>query len=385
MKAHIHDKSALMEISPLSLAAYARASGWRKTGEYGQSSDVYDADDLPEIILPRHRRLGDYASVVSRVVQIFAERSETDELTLYSDLMTADRDVVRVRAVGAEDGSVSAEEGIGLVCGTRDMLLAAACSLREPRPVYRLGANKEAMEYLRRSRLGQTEQGSFVVRLLGPVVLPPLQTSLEGMPVEDPIERRIARRLVAVLEAVRRATESVVGGASDAFSEAMNEGVSANLCEALESLVSPFQGLDVSVSWARTYPAREARRVVRFSDCDAPILRQAALRFREQGPRPDTQLVGFVGLLKRAQSDVEGTISLRATIDDRVQSVSVVLSQSDYQQAIRAHEHRSLVMLNGDLERYGERWRLLNPAIVNVLSLPDVPEEGEESPTSRPQ
>ena len=77
-----------------------------------------------------------------------------DELALYRDLVTADRDVIRVRATeGDRAGTVSVNDGVNLMDGARDLLLAAACSLKDPRPIYRPGANKEASDYLDRVRL----------------------------------------------------------------------------------------------------------------------------------------------------------------------------------------------------------------------------------------
>ena len=60
------------------------------------------------------------------------------------------------------------------------MLLSAACSLSNPQPLYRAGANKEAREYLKQVRMGQTEQGSFVITLLSPVVPPRMQLGLSS-------------------------------------------------------------------------------------------------------------------------------------------------------------------------------------------------------------
>ena len=190
MRASIRDKKALSEVSPGALSAYARTLGWSKTDDiYGDHSDVYTAAELPEIILPRHQRLGDYASVVWRLIEIFARVAETDELALYRDLVTADRDVIRVRTAESDNGSVAASAGINLMRGSHDMLLAAACSLRNPQPLYRAGANKEASKYLSQVRLGQTEQGSFVITLLTPVVPPPIQQALipEWPPDADPV------------------------------------------------------------------------------------------------------------------------------------------------------------------------------------------------------
>lgn len=70
MIASIRDKRALSGVSPGALSAYVCTSGWRKTDTCGDHSDVYTGEELPEIILPRHQKLGDYASVVSRLLEI---------------------------------------------------------------------------------------------------------------------------------------------------------------------------------------------------------------------------------------------------------------------------------------------------------------------------
>lgn len=144
MNASINDRNALLAVSPMALSAYARAAGWTKADAYGDHSDVYAGPSLPEIIIPRTRRLGDYAPVVSRLISIFAQTAEISETTLYNGLVIADRDAVRARVSdGAADGSVDLNSGVSLVAGIRDTLLATACSLRNPRPFYRTGANQD--------------------------------------------------------------------------------------------------------------------------------------------------------------------------------------------------------------------------------------------------
>ena len=81
--------------------------------------------------------------------------------------------------------------------------------------------------------------------------------------------------------------------------------------------------------------------------------------------------------LKRDEREVDGTITLRAYIDEQILSVVAVLSQSDYGRAIQAHEEKALVVAEGDLERFGQRWHLLNPRIAAVIPPQDVPDEGE--------
>ena len=311
MKVSIRDTDALRAVSPAALSAYARTEGWSLQERYRVHSDIYVGEARPEIIVPRTEHLGDYASVVATLIEIFAQVSGQDELMVYRSLVIADRDVVRVRAAESDDGSVTLDQGADLIGGARDMLLSAACSLRDPRPVYRAGANREAADLLKRVRLGQTEQGSFVVTLLMPVVPPPMPVLLPDPDDRNaPIERRMTRRLVEALSAARGAVERTAAGEEGAFGESVASGVSANLCEAMARIIEPFPTLDVGVSWARTRPMKASGTVVRFGWADTAVLREAARSFRDRAPQPDVD--GTIGLAV----DVDGQPRLSMTSID---------------------------------------------------------------------
>lgn len=380
MKTHILDAEALRAISPAAVAAFARAEGWEKSEAYGAHADVYVGRGKPEIILPRTERLADYAAVVSRLIGVFSKQNELDEIAIYKDLVGADRDVVRVRTADADDdGSVSLDVGVRIVSEAREMLLAAACAVRAPQALYRAGANKEASDYMRRVRLGQTEHGSFVVTLLAPVP-PQLQPQLEPHWIsfeDEPLERKVTRRLVDALEASRSAAELALSGDPGAFERAVASGVSANLCEAVANLIDQSHGIDVSVTWARTRPAPEASRKITFSGNDAEILKEAARTFRLRQPKPDVTLFGTVHKLKRDQDEVEGSVTLKALIDERPQSVTAVLDQANYGIAITANRDKRPVVVTGDLERIKQRWQLTNASVLLVPISDDTDDAGE--------
>ena len=367
MKAIIRDKGALFAVSPASLSAYASAAGWARIEAYGDYSDIYFADGLPEIVLPRTHDIGDYAEVVSQLIKIFAHVANMDELSIYRDLVVSDRDMIRVRASeDGIDGSVEAEAGATLIRGACDMVFAAACSLREPRPFYR--TSKEAKNYLRQMRLGQTEQGSFVITLLSPYIALPQQALSEELESinDDPIGRRVTKRLSNALEATRKATSKAITGDNSLFPEVVRHGASANLCEALAMLTEPFQKLDVNFVWARTLPMDTIRDDVHFVRNDAPVLLEAARLFRALEPRPEAKLIGYVKKLKREEKEIAGTISLQALYGERALSVTMVLDQSDYSKAIKAHETKARIVVKGNLERIGQRWHLGDPHIIDV-------------------
>lgn len=258
--------------------------------------------------------------------------------------------------------------GVEIVTNARQLLLAAACAVRSAQPLYRAGANREASDYLRRVKLGQTEQGSFVVTLLAPV---PPQLELTEQAVlpgfqDEPFERQVTRRLAGSLEALREAVElAAAGNGQGAFERAVVHGVSANLCEAVAGLIGQTAGIDLSLTWARTRPSTLPHHRIAFSVSDAETVTEAARMFRSRHPKPDVSLFGTVHTLKRHDEDVEGLVTLKAMVDERPQSVRAVLDQANYSIAVRAHDSKTPVFVRGDLERVGQRWQLLNAQVTS--------------------
>lgn len=375
MKVSIQDKEALAAVSPSALLAYARADGWTKEETYGEHSDVYSREEAPEIIIPRTQHLGDYASVVSRLIEIFADVAGTDVLSLYRILMTIDRDVVRVRAVTeGGDGTVSLSAGVKLITGARDLVLATARSLHEPRSAYRGAPYRETKNYLRQVQLGQTEQGSFVVTLIGPLVPSSdrRESELRAVADDPPVARRMTERLAEALIAVRKAVDDAFEGDNNEFSggdyttfpDVVNHGVSANLCDALAMMIEPFCGIDVALSWARTRPSRKAGERIHFTTSDAPILHEAARRFRGHGPDQKPAIPGHIRRLRRDGPEALGNVTL---VDSGGRSIQAVLNPRDYKRAVRAHGNDARVVMDGDLDGSGSKWRLRNPRIVKII------------------
>ena len=363
----IQDLDALSEITPSALTHIAVELGWSELEPYGDHSTVYAAADLPEIILPRTRELGDYARVVVRLIDVFASINNRDTLAVYRDLVTADRDVVRVRVAEGDD-SLPMGKGADLFAGARSMLIATACSLNNPQAVYRR-ITKQATELVNQVRLGQTEQGSYIVVLHTPAVVPRSPTLLED-PKDDfaPPHRRMTRRLSEALTTTRETLEKgTLASDGEAMESAILRGVSANLCESLVELIGTFSSLDIRVTWARTRPERSRREAIRFFEPDVQHLDAASRLFREFEPQPDAQLVGAVVRLRRAESESDGNITLRAEVEGGPRSVTANLNQEDYNLAIQAHRERAAVIVTGTLERVSERWRLLNPSITGTV------------------
>lgn len=375
MKATIIDADALHAVTPAALAAYARSYGWRKTAAYGQYANIFTADDRPEILIPHTDSIADYASVVARLVEIFSETNEQEQLSLYRDLVNTDNDVVRVRAaIDTEDGSIGIDDGVSLIRNARRMLLATACAVNAPQPVYRAGANKDAANYMKNVRLGQTEHGSFVVTMLARIP-PEVQLDLpfsDSNDTVEPMERQVSLSLLRALRAAKSVISASNSGDKFVFDQAMvDQGVSANLCEALFGLVESGDRIEIALSWAKTRPVAETNPRISFSVSDAEILKEGARVLRERTPRKNFELRGFVPRLKRDEEDEQGIAFLRGIVDDRPVTVAMELGDEEYTKATDAHSNRREVVVRGDLLRQGERWAM-DDARVEILPDDDV-------------
>lgn len=386
MRVEIQDKAALQAISPLALAAYARSVGWKHTGTYGKYGDIYNGKGLAEIMVPRIAELDDYATVVALLIRIFADVSATDELAVYRVLVTYDRDEIRVRVSDGAGAGVGFAAAIDLLSGTRDMLLAAACSVQSQEPCYGPQERATAEECLSGIRIGFAEEGGFAIVALTPAVA---QSHREFVPslaegsaataasryVERPrmnVERQMAEGLNEALAAIQR-MENEQGDFIDygTLRDSVEEGVSAELCESLAKMSAAAPALEISVAWARTYPLVPLYQLllpVRLNHYSIPFLSLAARTLRAGKLRPaylqEGSLSGYVERLERNSGSTGGAISLRTSVDGSTRRVGANLRQADYEAAIQAHRERAELVVAGKLERSGQQWQLLEPRVV---------------------
>ena len=368
------DRLSPGSITPVALSYFARSEGWAKSGTYRQYSDIYTADGKPPIIVPHIDSIDDYELVVSDLIALFSDVLDRDPISVYRDLTVADRDVVRIRVIDADPEGLPFQTGHDLFSGARRMLSAAASSIGDLGGADQGRASQQGPSYLNSVRLSHTERGSFALVIVSSVVAPRLNSSaLIDENESSPRDRLVAQRLSESLTATRLATDGAVAGESDTFDNAVSSGVSANLCEAVAELVESVSSFDVTFNWAMTRPTSSSRGPVPFSFGDHSVLKEAALTLRSSEPEYGKSISGFIYRLTRNRVEIDGTVTVQASIDGYTRSVAAILNQSDYAKAIRAHSTKSIVYLDGDLERVRNRLHLRNARLVNVVEVPVLP------------
>lgn len=377
MKIDIRDVEAVRAIQPVDAALYLRAGGWDSTNSSDSRVAIWKKSverETFEVLLPMEPALGDYAIRMGELLQVLSVAENRAQNEVYRDLLTVSADVIRIRIDDPElsDGTIPIEEHAQIAQKARDLVLAGACAATESRAVWHKRKPQQAIDHVRRVRIGQTERGSYIVTVMSRV--PPVLHGHAGMlfETEAPFERRVTEMLANSLLALNNAAQNAaVTQAMDAFDQAVSLGVNSNLCEAVVGLWAgdeTHRNLEISFSWAPARPAASgAVRKVLFSQDRLPIIREAARQLRERAPVPEFELMGPVLRLERAEGAAAGTVTVIGIVDGRTTRVSTELGDPDYHNAVQAHDQGKAIRMFGTLQKEGRGYSLRQPSEISVV------------------
>jgi hypothetical protein len=368
MKVAIKDAETLNAIRPLDLAAYLRSTGWRRHKVVEDRWSVWIKGDDFEVALPLNRDFHDFTLRMSDALATIEVVEERSQIEILSDLLTSSSDVLRFRLESEfKDGTISIDEGVRVVQKVRDLLMAGACAAINPQAVYPTRKPGQAVDYLKKVRMGQTERGSYVITAISRV--PPELRLEEGenlFEIQEPFERRVTITIAEASLALKRAAEQTYASSDfKAFQAAVPKGVSANLCDAIRGLSgneTAAQSVEIGFSWSRGRPInREIPKRIVFQPDVVSVIEEAGRVFRESSPREDYELRGPVIKLERPEGSDTGRVTVMGFVDDRPRKIAMVLNSPDYDKAVEAHRNQQSVFCYGELTREGRAFTLVAP------------------------
>lgn len=387
MNVDIRDRAVFDSLEPGVIIRYLLARDWQEIKHIPNEMAVYElvhADLEPHRVwIPLNRRFSDYASVMSNAFKALADAENKSQLSMLDDLQTrAIGDVLRVGSedrLDRADHTLPLNDGIALHEQARQMVLAGAwnaTSGKAKRPVYPQSTRVEITRYMHRLRLAQTERGSFIIRLISPLreeTRSQLPLSPE-ISTEVPFERRALVELLGSLKVLRQVASDVNRRGKfhfKAFEEAVSDGVSANLCDAVAPpIADDWHPVRVSITWCDVIPVPNpvSNTNVDFELPLMPYIQAASTEFRKRNPE-EVVLRGAVTDLHRPRKETSGAGEVRiyGFVNDRARYVKVALSQQDYGLAVDAHKSYREVSVSGVLVPKPGVFLLDRPSNFHVL------------------
>jgi hypothetical protein len=374
MRVSIRDRESLLAIPPLEVVAYLRAGGWNQekyhAGKYGVWTRQDGDGQSYEIAIPLSNESPDFIQRVAEALATLESIEKRGQQEIYRDLQTTSSDVIRLRIGNGElaSGDIPFEEGAQVIERAKELLVSAACAAVQPKKVIPKRKPDQALEYMRKLRLGQTERGSYVVTIHSRV---PPQLGQIDFAAPEPYERKVTSVLGQSLVAAKSAAESATAsGTLKAFEDAIPLGVSANFCESLAGLCDFGEirrRLEVGLTWARSRPATAtAPSAVTFSPDCVQVFSEVARVFKDTTPQEDFQLFGPVIELKRLESAQNGRVTVLGIVGEKPLRIVMEFGDSDYQLATKAHSERLPVRCSGILVRDGKSYSLRNPTNLSL-------------------
>jgi hypothetical protein len=390
VKVEIVDQNVFGAIKPSALLRYLLFNDWREARRIENEFIVFTKDHnygkIRSVWSPLSEEFSDYEISVAKVVSTISEVEDKSQLEIIDDLQTiAIGDVIGLRSkdpYNTEDHTLPLSEGFGILYRSRLMATAAASSVVGPRAVHPRRPGHQVSQFVKNLRLGQTERGSYMFRLISPIreIFQEEVGILDGIPDKIPFERRAVIELVKGLAALKEAAEDNERYGRfifNTFVEAIPQGVSANLCEAVVSLnfedekeitEKLLKPLEVRVTWS--YAVKERVNIptqsISFDENIYPFIRQAAKEFRARNPEIVT-IQGWVRDLSKIPHSNPGVIRILAHIDGKPRPVRAQLEYEVYKKALEAHRNDEIVELTGTLIVENGYYRLENPTDFHVI------------------
>ena len=372
MLVRIQDRAALSSLSIVSLKAYLVSRDWKNVGPWGQRpATVYAKEHAGrtwEVLLPSRDTVADYAESMADCVSVLAAVEERSQLDVFYDLSAAGSDVIQLRSLdGKEGSSLSLRQSADMLDHAYKMLEAGARSVEQPRAIYRGKLTSQASEYLEGVLPVPGYSRGYGLTLHSPVPADFGQQQDFGDDFVAPFSRRATSQLANGLRHSSEAIERViVKDTLEPFREAVNAGVSANLCDSVAKLAKKGDGIEIGVAWAAVRPSNSQDTSFRFTANSADILQEAARSFRATEPSYDEQIVGLVVRLEREQHEFDGRATIASVLDGRLIRINVKFEQPVYDAVIGAFQKQAEISLDGDVHRSGGRYELRNPRNLRV-------------------
>jgi hypothetical protein len=354
-------------IAPRDAMGYARSRGWQQFRKSGNLMvfNRPESGSLDQVLVPVDAARPDYVERMREAVERLAAFENRPATVVAADLLQYDADVLRFRvdSPGLAKGSIPLSQGIDLLTGARQSILAAAHSVLSPRKFHPKLSRSEAQQLLERCDLNQTEQRSFVVAISCPMRSTEVgEASL--FENDEPFARRTCLLLGdALLELDQSIQEDRINGIVDQETPIVSE----NLCDALLKMRPPREDgiLEFLPSWAPSTPARATGMpgIVRFSADEFPAIEDIYRQIRTREEPLSNTWVALVEELKGTESEEgvrEGEVVFTLIGGGETIRARANLTVEQYRIAYEAHNPSVALELKGVLHR-GPRLSRINP------------------------
>lgn len=317
---------------------------------------VENSSDDAAVFVPIDTAAPDFNKQLTRAIYQLTEFSSGnvfEELDLADLRISKQLDEFQLHVEGPEvkEGVVGWQQGVDLINGAKQILIAGAKSTRDYRRHFANAESTIAKSFIESCYMGQTQVGSYVVSALIPSAKEIETTKSKARKISTSVKGRdVTQTLISALQASHAVLEDYKKTQdSEVFEWGMTQGVSVEILRGIQNIIGEGE-TEVSVDFSPLdSPVEEPlTRVVNFT----PDLKKAALsgeKILSKAPQPKRiRVTGEVTSLARRYDDPNSArIKMRGLIGNKNRTFTAKLKDKDYQKALEAHDHQLMLMVVG--------------------------------------
>lgn len=362
----------LSAVNPEQIRGYLVHNGWIEDGGIGNIATIWhrplqDNSDF-EILSPENKNIRDYSSRVKDLVEVLSDYEDREIEGILSDISEFFADLIKVRVAhdDVEGGTIPLKDGVLLIEKAREIIVSATLATLSKRRYFSGSHPQEVSDFIGNARLGQTEVGSYVVNVITPISIPEKEL-IERSSFSRLVTTTLAKSLSAIHGIVdNNDPESNLGS----IDQTVEQGVSANLCDALIGLAGDQKSRDfsISISFSKLEPIDPSiQQMFAFKSSSVRNLERVSEYLKDNYVIKNKRIFGIVTKLDRDANEAIGKVTITAHVEDRERNVTFELPNEDYLEAIRAHENKWVVECFGDIHVNSRSAKLINNREFRVI------------------
>lgn len=365
--------SIISEIEPNQLESYLASGEWVNEKVPDLSANIWHRSESQkaswEIIQPLTKDTLGYKQRIVEAVRVLAKFEDRSVDDVVRAIGNFDNTMVRVRVIASDvdHGSIPINDGVLLFQRAKDLIVSTVLSTFNKRRIFAGSWPDEVKAFLQTVKLGQTEAGSYVVNVIAPAVSLSQDSELySDVSTGELVSQNLARSLGALTTAIATYHET---STFNAFENAVERGVSANLCDALIGISGSGRNRDIEISLTTRGRSDDlgADTPFKLKAADIPTLQVAADYYKGSFIIQNYELSGLVVRLDHEPNEEYGSVKVAGDIQGIERNVSIQLKLSYYWEALRAHRPKIPVRCYGDLHVTARSARLINPHDFQVM------------------
>lgn len=379
MKANIQDIDIIKSINPLEVAGYLTTQGWQQKSQINDIASIWTLEvgqgENVEILLPLNPDFRDFTTRMLEVLQNLEIVEHRSQLEIINNLKTPLAEIIQISVNHSEiiNGSIPISQGVQLFESAKKLMWSAASSAVEPRPYFK-GSFSEVTDYMQKLRLGHTKEGSYVLTIISPL-------QVENYQSEDCFERKVTKTLFQALNIISLAPEQKLSERENILDEAIEEGVSANLCDALSHMINTASEPNLSFNLTGSKIIERTSNFpleIKLNKQILPIITEVKNKLKSRTanlgrnkksiqqhtlilPLSSQKLLfrstitGLVIKLEWFGGDEKAKVIVITMIENREEEVVIEVNRQDYLIAIQANLDQLPIICNGSLIEENEQ------------------------------